>query len=749
MKTIRYTLYGLLGLIILAVIAAAVFIFTFDPKQYKGDVERLVKEKTGRTLILSNDIQMSLYPSLGVKTGPTTLTERDGKTTFVSVESAKISVALLPLIKRQILVEGINLDGLVAHIARDKNGSFNFDDLLGKTASVEPAERVEITTEDGQATSVTFDVGGITMVNATMTYIDHASQQRFDIKTLDLSTGQLAMQASGDVKLSAQVQAPALPVNAKVTFAGQYVIDVAQQTLALNNLEVGLNGYAAQIQNLNLTAKTSLQANLATQRIDLKSIEIDAAAKGLFKANLRSAGLIWNDDAFTLQQLNLTANVDKPKQKFGIQFQAPEMTGSAARIAVDKFTSTLLVDIPEVLRQAMKVPVQGNLNFDMAKQSLQTTFSANVDDSKINATVNLPRLSPLATRAQIRIDQIDLDRYIAKPASTPTPGTKPSMPADGAAKPVASQSNSNGGDATAGGDIDLSALKDLDLQAKIEIGKIKAEGLTLDQFKTDVSAAKGQLRVGPHSASISGGSIKGDLSINAQNNQIRISESLSRIAIGRLLKEMGQESRIEGTANLDMDLTTQGKKTSHLIQNLSGTARLNVADGEIRGVDIARLLRSIQGVITTGRLPEFSPDDKTVFSELSGNVNIKQGVATNNDLTMKAPIFRVQGQGEVNLVTTDVNYLARLAVVETTQGQGGPEIEALRGVTIPVRLSGPFNNISYQIDIASLATEIAKTRAGQAVGDKIEKAIGPETTERVEKLLGPDLTNKLKGLFGR
>lgn len=749
MKTIRYTLYGLLGLIILAVIAAAVFIFTFDPKQYKGDVERLVKEKTGRTLILSNDIQMSLYPSLGVKTGPTTLTERDGKTTFVSVESAKISVALLPLIKRQILVEGINLDGLVAHIARDKNGSFNFDDLLGKTASVEPAERVEITTEDGQATSVTFDVGGITMVNATMTYIDHATQQRFDIKTLDLSTGQLAMQASGDVKLSAQVQAPALPVNAKVTFAGQYVIDVAQQTLALNNLEVGLNGYAAQIQNLNLTAKTSLQANLATQRIDLKSIEIDAAAKGLFKANLRSAGLIWNDDAFTLQQLNLTANVDKPKQKFGIQFQAPEMTGSAARIAVDKFTSTLLVDIPEVLRQAMKVPVQGNLNFDMAKQSLQTTFSANVDDSKINATVNLPRLSPLATRAQIRIDQIDLDRYIAKPASTPTPGTKPSMPADGAAKPVASQSNSNGGDATAGGDIDLSALKDLDLQAKIEIGKIKAEGLTLDQFKTDVSAAKGQLRVGPHSASISGGSIKGDLSINAQNNQIRISESLSRIAIGRLLKEMGQESRIEGTANLDMDLTTQGKKTSHLIQNLSGTARLNVADGEIRGVDIARLLRSIQGVITTGRLPEFSPDDKTVFSELSGNVNIKQGVATNNDLTMKAPIFRVQGQGEVNLVTTDVNYLARLAVVETTQGQGGPEIEALRGVTIPVRLSGPFNNISYQIDIASLATEIAKTRAGQAVGDKIEKAIGPETTERVEKLLGPDLTNKLKGLFGR
>ena len=737
MKAIRYALYGLFGLIALIVIAAAVFILTFDPKQYKGDIERLVKEQTGRTLVLSDDIQMSIYPNLGVKIGPTTLTEKDGKATFVSVESAQVSVALLPLIKRQILIDGINLGGLVAHIARDKNGGFNFDDLSGRSSTAEPAESVEITSKDGKPASVTFDVGSITLVNATITYIDQATQQRVDIKALDLSTGQLALQAQGDLKLSAQVQAPALPVNAKVTLAGQYLIDMTQQTLALNNLALGLNGYAAQIQNLSLSAKTSLQANLAIPRIDLKSIEIDATAKDLFKASLRSAGLIWNQDAFTLQQFNLTANVDQPRQKFGVQFQAPEITGSVDRFAITKFTSTLRLDMPEVLRQAMKIPVQGNLNVDLAKQSLQSTFEATVDDSKVNATINLPKLSPLATRAQILIDQIDLDRYLIE--SSPA---KPTTPAAGTSKPVASTT-------TASNDLDLGALKGLDLQAKVAIGKIKIKGVTLDQFKTDISAAKGQLRVGPHTANISGGSIKGDLSINAQNNQLRISESLSRIAIGRLMQELGQDSRVEGTASLDMNLATQGNNTNNLVQNLSGTAQFNVSDGAIRGVDIARLLRSIQGVITTGRLPEFSADDKTVFSELNGSINIKQGVATNNDLMMKAPIFRVQGQGEVNLVTTNVNYLARLAVVETTQGQGGPELEALRGVTIPVRLTGPFDNISYQIDIASLATEIAKTRAGQALSDKVEKAIGPEATERVEKLLGPDLTNKLKGLFGR
>lgn len=737
MKIVRYTLFGILGIVALALIAAAVFILTFDPKQYKGDIERLVLDQTGRTLVLSDDIEMSLYPNLGVRIGPTRLTEQDGKTTFISVEAAQVSVALMPLIQRQILVDGVTLSGLVANIVKDKSGRFNFDDLTGDPASVETVDPVEVTGTQGDSTEITFDVGSVTLQNGSVSYLDQASGEQINLRELNLSTGQLALRASGEMKFSGQVQAPALPIDARINLTGRYALDIPEQRLSLDGAVLGIDGYAMQIQNLAATLKTSLHANFADTRFDLKGIEIDAASRNLFKASIRSAGLILNQKQLTIQQLDASANVDQPGQKLGLQFQTPELTGTTDRFVMNKFTSSLMADIPGTLRQPVKVPLQGNLSVDLAKQTMQSTFSATVDESKINATVNLPRFAPLAVRADVKIDQIDLDRYLDQGDAA--------NPSNDAAKGSTGSSAGSGAPAR----IDLSALNSIDVRGKIDIARVKVRGLQFANLKTDINASKGQLRVGPHSAQLSDGSIQGDFSINANNNQIQIKETISKIAIGQLLKELGQESRLEGQANLGLDLTTRGDNTDQFKQNLGGLVSFNVADGAIRGVDIARLLRNIQGIITTGKLPEFSENDRTVFSELSGTVNIKQGVATNKDLSMKAPIFRVQGQGEVNLVTSQVNYLARLSVVETTQGQGGPELEALRGVTIPVRLTGPFDNIGYQLDIASIAAEIAKSRAGQTITNKIEEAIGPERTQQIEKLLGPDISNKLKGLFGQ
>ena len=38
------------GLAVLALAAVAIIAATFDPNKYKGEIERLVKERTGRTL---------------------------------------------------------------------------------------------------------------------------------------------------------------------------------------------------------------------------------------------------------------------------------------------------------------------------------------------------------------------------------------------------------------------------------------------------------------------------------------------------------------------------------------------------------------------------------------------------------------------------------------------------------------------------------------------------------------------------
>ena len=65
MKALKYVLYGLLGLVLLVVAAAVVLALTFDPNQYKDEVEKLVKERTGRTLKFHGDVKLAFWPSLG------------------------------------------------------------------------------------------------------------------------------------------------------------------------------------------------------------------------------------------------------------------------------------------------------------------------------------------------------------------------------------------------------------------------------------------------------------------------------------------------------------------------------------------------------------------------------------------------------------------------------------------------------------------------------------------------------------
>ena len=57
MKALKILLWLVLGLIILVVGAAAIFALTFDPNKYKGEVERIVKERTGRTLQLKGPLE--------------------------------------------------------------------------------------------------------------------------------------------------------------------------------------------------------------------------------------------------------------------------------------------------------------------------------------------------------------------------------------------------------------------------------------------------------------------------------------------------------------------------------------------------------------------------------------------------------------------------------------------------------------------------------------------------------------------
>ncbi len=250
----------------------AVFAATFDPNRYKGEIERLVKERTGRTLSLKGDLAVAFWPSLGAKVGGVTLSERGSDTQFLALESAHASVALMPLLGGEVVVDGVTVAGLKAQVIRDKNGRFNFQDLLGEEKPKAVPEKKE--SSGGQA--VAFDIAGVTVERSAVSYRDVATGQELALSDFNLDLGRIAEKADGDLKLSAHVKGNQPAVDARVQVASGYQFDLPAQSFALSKLNARVTGAAALLRRIHAGRGVQDHGNVAGSELllDLALIDI-------------------------------------------------------------------------------------------------------------------------------------------------------------------------------------------------------------------------------------------------------------------------------------------------------------------------------------------------------------------------------------------------------------------------------------------------------------------------------------------
>ena len=103
-KIVKYGLLGTGAVLGVAVAGAAYIAATFNPNDYKEQIIQAVKESKQRTLHLDGDISLSFFPSLGANLGKVSLSEYNSEQIFASVETARVSLALLPLLSKQVVV---------------------------------------------------------------------------------------------------------------------------------------------------------------------------------------------------------------------------------------------------------------------------------------------------------------------------------------------------------------------------------------------------------------------------------------------------------------------------------------------------------------------------------------------------------------------------------------------------------------------------------------------------------------------
>ena len=218
-------------------------------------------------------------------------------------------------------------------------------------------------------------------------------------------------------------------------------------------------------------------------------------------------------------------------------------------------------------------------------------------------------------------------------------------------------------------------------------------------------------------------------------------------SIQPLLKDLMGKDILEGHGNVKMDIAMAGPTVGAMKRSLGGTAALALRDGAVRGINVAQKLRDFKSALAGGsaQTQVANANDKTDFSEMTASFNIKNGVANNNDLSVKSPLLRVGGAGNIDIGASAIDYTANITVVGTLSGQGGTDLSALHGVTIPIRLSGPFSALSYKIDWGSVAGQQLKAKAT----DKVKELIGGKLKQGGGQAPADSVKDALKGLLGK
>lgn len=152
---------------------------------------------------------------------------------------------------------------------------------------------------------------------------------------------------------------------------------------------------------------------------------------------------------------------------------------------------------------------------------------------------------------------------------------------------------------------------------------------------------------------------------------------------------------------------------SDVVRTLSGKVNLNMNDGKLTGVDLSQKLSEI-GKFTGGSSSNGKTSDgSTRISQLSGDFDLKNGVASTNDLKALTDAGTVAAVGTASLVNQALDMRVTAVLSKTNSQQvGGSAIGGLMKtamqnqngeLVIPVLVTGTFSNPKVAPDLDAMA----------------------------------------------
>ncbi|MBT9240475.1 AsmA family protein [Vibrio splendidus] len=692
--------------VFVVVAAILALVLLVNPNQFKPLIVEQAQKHTGLELVIEGDISWQFFPSIGFELGQTELRNPEGFTqpNLFKVDTVGVDVSVTPLFSNQLEIGNITLDGAEFYLETLKDGRKNIDALTQASAPQESEPVADASSESTpapqeqsatDASGWTINLAGVTVSNALFEMDDKQAGSFTKLYDVSLNLSEFAV----DTWTTATFAASGENNQQKFSANGSAEFKLAE----------GFASYA--LRNIDLNAKFNDPAtSIESAKIGLNTFEFD-------KVNQLTYAVIGN-----------AAGLDLDLKGGG------ELTVDSAisKVTLNKLTLDSTFKGDTLPQSPMKVDMLSDLSFDLNKSHLSFVLeklqaNAIALDGKADVTLSeIPKV-----RFSLHSPNIDLDEFLGLGNATETASTAPSGSAGG--------STSSAGSSAPAKEVepDLSALKTLDVKGDITIDKFKASNAKMQNVKAAFSVNRGIAELTSFTSNLYQGSISATAKLDARKTPATYTakKKIKGVKVQPLLVDVANNDMLEGTGNIDVNVKGKSLTPTGIKKNLVGTIVISFEDGAVNGINVAQLIRENYAKIKGEKVESTNEAQKTDFSAMKATLKVDKGWVSTNDLSAQSPLLRVTGQGKANFINETVDFLVRTSIVGSLEGQGGKNIDDLKDVTIPIKVTGQWADPKFALVFDDVLKQKAQKEIDRGVNKLTDKIKDEKTKEAVDGLL--------------
>lgn len=212
----------LFGLLLLAVASPFLLKKLLPPEKVRALVVAQAQKSLGREVRLGG-VDYSIRKGLSLEDLAISERPNFAAGTFVSVKRFHVRAALLPLLKKNLVVDRVQADGLRVTVAKGADGKFNFSDLVAVSSAAKPAGGAP-TGQTAAGPGLALGVKSAAVEDGELSFRDAQTGDALKITGLSLSAKGIRLSGPFDADFAAKAKGTygGRPIDAQASLSGRF-----------------------------------------------------------------------------------------------------------------------------------------------------------------------------------------------------------------------------------------------------------------------------------------------------------------------------------------------------------------------------------------------------------------------------------------------------------------------------------------------------------------------------------------------